>query len=117
MRLEEIQQQLQEQGWQQCSGVQRGQAFCVWRPLSGVPNCQTNDRPPGIMIECYSIPAGDSRLWESCEVKIVGNAGSGQWVKLSVYSILVAELLDKLPAAIETLTACWIAACESQKQK
>jgi len=109
---DEVKTKLQAHGWHIRPGLYSTMSFYAWRRIPDLPDCQSNKKPPCIAVEFYSCHVGD-HLWESCEVKIAGDAGSDQWVSLSAYSIRPSELMDKLPHAVAIVTAAWVAACEA----
>lgn len=109
---DEIKGMLQQDGWHIEQGRHSRMAFVAWKPMKDVPNCKANDKPPCLSIEYYSSIEGDL-AWESCEICVAGDTGSDLWVNLKAYSISPDELIVKLPQAIKTLTACWVAACQS----
>lgn len=112
--VNETKEKLRAQGWHIAPGQHSHMAFYAWKQLADVPDCQLNEKPPCVTVDFYSSPIND-HLWESCEVKVAGDTGGDQWVKLSAYSISPSELMEKLPGAVETVRTCWIAACQKQK--
>ena len=53
----------------------------------------------------------------SAEIRLVGEMPNGQWVDFKAYSIPMAEVMDALPGALETLEAAWVAAWDTATPK
>ena len=82
------------------------------------PDCECNDKPPGLMVwphvfsaefvRRHNVPSNNG----SVELELCGELG-GNWLKFRAYSLTPAEFFDSLPLASRQLSAAWRAAAEA----
>ena len=73
-----------------------------------MPHCTCNERPPSLILWPYSSPFNkhNAETHDSVEFEITGEA-KGNWFKLKMYSVDMAEAIDKIPAAEKYLGGAW----------
>jgi hypothetical protein len=113
LALETLRAELEAAGWRIWPNSNASQSNdCKWyactKLADDVPDCQTNGKPPSLLIQPYSHVL-NGRPFEQSEFSVTGETG-GVWLSLKAYSINTKDAVASIPKARALLLAAWTAA-------
>lgn len=111
MTFDELRAGLEAKGWQISRNPMRGQYNEIdwygYSRMTGVPDCDCNDKPPSLICEPSSFEVGGHRH-NNVAFSLTGET-SGRWFKLEAYSVRPDEAIDAIPDVRALLGRAWSA--------
>ena len=110
--LPELRSALEAAGWRIENYGAMQENACNWYAWSAdragiAPDCECNDKPPGLVIHPYDCRFGEVRS-RSVTVDLTGER-DGVWWKLTSYAVAPEEFMQRLPRIRAGLAAAWAA--------